>query len=240
MARIVLVPDFGAEDIYCNIHNAKNLHDYSIESLLESLHDEPRQVIGVWDDTREFRWSVLGPDLQEVSGRIDRQHSHLMILGIPTEYCEACEAWTATQQGSLLGIVPAPIACLRWFIEKIPLGQRTGFFVLLLKQTIVVAAVRNQTVTLFRQYENDIDFVEKELATIAAELDTNQHPYVCVWSVAEPPNVVASRLHGLALDGEALEKIHGAGITLRNANGIRQEVSDARAYLLIWLESKII
>jgi hypothetical protein len=163
-----------------------------------------------------------------------------MILGIPTEYCEACEAWTATQQGSLLGIVPAPIACLRWFIEKIPLGQRTGFFVLLLKQTIVVAAVRNQTVTLFRQYENDIDFVEKELATIAAELDTNQHPYVCVWSVAEPPNVVASRLHGLALDGEALEKIHGAGITLRNANGIRQEVSDARAYLLIWLESKII
>src|SRR4051812_49247684 len=56
--KIILVPDFGPEDLYCNIHNTKNLRDYSIEGLLESLHEEPRQVIGVWDDTREFRWSV--------------------------------------------------------------------------------------------------------------------------------------------------------------------------------------
>ncbi len=240
MPKIVLVPDFRIEDIYCNIHNANNLRDYSIEGLLESLHEEPRQVIGVWDDTREFRWSVLGSDLQEVSGRIDRQHSHLMILGIPTEYSEACEAWTETQQGSLLGIIPAPIACLRWFIEKMPLGPRTGFLVLLLKHAIIVAAVHNQAVTLFRQYEHDIEFVEKELTAIAAELDTDQQPYVCVWSVAEPPKVVASRLHGLALDQEALEKIHGSEMMVRNVNGIRQEVRDARAYLLMWLESKII
>jgi hypothetical protein len=240
LPKITLVPNFGVEDLYCNIHNTKNLRDYSIEGLLESLHEEPRQVIGVWDDTREFRWSVLGADLQEVSGRIDRQHSRLMILGIPREYCEESEAWTENQQGSLLGIIPAPVACLRWFIEKIPLGQRTGFLVLVLKQAIVVAAIQNQAVTLIRQYENDVDFVEKELAAIAEELDSNQPPYICVWSAAESPKILASCLHGIALDEDALKKIHGSEMAIRNANGTRQEITDARAHLLMWLEGKII
>ena len=238
--KITLVPDFGVEDLYCNIHNTKNLRDYSIEGLLESLHEEPRQVIGVWDETREFRWSVLGSDLQEVSGRIDRQQRHLMILGIPKEYCVECEQWAEAQQGSLLGIIPAPVACLRWFIETVPIGPRTGFLVLLLKQAIVVAAVQNQAVALIRQYENDIDFVEKELSAIAAELDASHQPYVCVWSAAESPKTAASRLHGLALDEEALEKIHGSEMMIRNATGSRQEVRDARAYLLLWLESKLV
>ncbi len=238
--KIVLVPDFGVEDLYCNMHNTKNLRDYSVEGLLESLHEEPRQVIGAWDDTREFRWSVLGPNLREIKGPIDRQHGHLMIVGIPREYCEECEAWAESQQGSLLGIIPVPIVSLRWFMEKIPLGPRTGFLVLLLKQTIVVAAIQNQAVTLIRQYERDIDFVEKELGAIATELDANQQPYICVWSGAESPRTLASRLQGLALDGEALERIHGAEIIVRNANGTREEVRDARAYLLMWLESKIV
>jgi hypothetical protein len=239
LPKIVLVPDFGAEDLYCNIHNVKNLRDYSVEGLLESLHEEPRQVIGAWDDTREFRWSVLGADLRPLSGRIDPQHGRLMILGIPREYCDESEAWAEAQRGSLLGIIPAPIAGLRWFIEKIPLGQRIGFLVLLLEQAIVVAGVQNQALTLIRQYENDIDFVEKELATIAAELGTNEQPYICVWSAAESPKVLASRFHGLALDEEALEKIHGSELVIRNANGT-QEITDARAFLLMWLESKII
>jgi hypothetical protein len=238
--KIVLVPDFGAEDLYCNIHNVKNLRDYSTEGLVESLHEEPRQVIGAWDDTREFRWSVLGADLRPLSGRIDRQHSRLMILGIPREYCDESETWVEAQRGSLLGIVPAPIACLRWFIEKIPLGQRIGFLVLLLKQAIVVAAVQNQAVTLIRQYENDIDFVEKELATIAAELGTNERPYICVWSATGSAKVLASRFHGLALNEEALEKIYGSELVIRNANGTHQENADARAFLLMWLESEII
>jgi hypothetical protein len=240
LPKITLVPDLGAEDLYCNIHNTKNLRDYSVEGLLESLHEEPRQVIGVWDDTRDFRWSVLGSNLQAVSGRIDRHHSHLMILGIPRDYCEECETWAEAQQGSLFGIIPAPIACLRWFIEKIPLAQRTAFFVLQLKQTIVVAAAQNQALTLIRQYENDVDFVEKELATIAAELDTIQPPYICVWSSAESARLLASRLGGLALDGEALEKMHGSELTVRSARGTRHEVRNARAYLLTWLEGKIV
>jgi hypothetical protein len=240
LPKIVLVPDFGAEDLYCNIHNVKNLRDYAVEGLLESLHEEPRQVIGVWDETREFRWSVLGADLRPLSGRIDRQHGRLMILGIPREYCDESEAWAEAQRGSLLGIVPAPIACLRWFIEKIPLGQRIGFLVLLLRQAIVVAAVQNQAVTLVRQYENDINFVEKELATIAAELGTNEQPYICVWSAVESPKIFASRFHGLALDEEALEKIHGSELVIRNANGTHQEITDARAFLLTWLESEVI
>ena len=238
--KIVLVSDLGAEDLYCNIHNAKNLRDHSVESLLESLQEEPRQVIGVWDDTREFRWSVLGSGLQEVSGRIDRYHSHLMILGIPAEYCEECETWAETQQGSLLGIIPAPIACLRWLVEKIPLDQHTGFFVLQLKQTIVVAAVQNQALTLIRQYENDVDFVEKELTAIAAEFDTIQQPYICVWSSAGSPRLLATRLGGLALDEEALEKIHDSELAVRNTGGARHEARDARAYLLMWLEGKVI
>lgn len=239
LPKITLVPDFGAEDLYCNIHNTKNLRDYSTESLLESLHEEPRQVIGVWDDTREFRWSVLSSDLQEVSGHIDRQHRSLMILGIPREYCEECESWAEAQKGSLLGIIPVPVACLRWFIEKIPLGRRTGFLVLVLKQAIIVAAVQNQSVTLIRQYENDIDFVEKELTALATELDTNQQPYICVWSAVESPKLPALRLHGLALDAEALEKIHGTEMVIRSANGARQELKNARAHLLMWLESKM-
>jgi hypothetical protein len=240
LPKIGIVPDFGVEDLYCNVHNTKNLRDYSIEGLLESLYEEPRQVIGVWDDTRDFRWSVLGSDLGEVSGRIDRHRSHLVILGIPREYCEDCEAWVEAQQGSLLAIVPAPIACLRWLIEKIPLGERTGFFVLQLKQTILVAAVQNQVLTLIRQYENDADFVEKELAAIAGELDTHRQPYICVWSAAESPKALAERLHGLALDEEASEKIQGSKIVSRNSNGTSHEITDARAYLLMWLESKIV
>jgi hypothetical protein len=240
LPKIALVPDFGAEDLYCNIHNTKNLRDHSIESLLESLHEEPRQVIGVWDETRDFRWSVLGPDLQEVSGRIDRYHSHLMILGIPREYCEECEIWAKTQQGSILGIIPAAIACLRWLIEKIPLGQHAGFFVLQFKQTIVVAAVQNQALTLIRQYENDIDFVRKELNAIAGELDADHQPYICVWSSDRPPNLLASRLSGLALDEEALKRIHGSELVIRYTNGTQHKVGDPAAYLLMWLEGEII
>jgi hypothetical protein len=237
--KIVLVPDFGAEDLYCNIHNTKNLRDYSVEGLLESLTEDPRQVIGVWDETRQFRWSVLGANLQSVSGRIDRHHSHIMILGIPQEYCELCETWAEAQQGSLLGIVPAPIACLRWFIEKIPLGSRAGFLALALSQTTVVAAVQNRTVTLIRQYDNEVDFVEKELATITAELEPTQPAHICVWSAEGAPKSLASRFQGLALDEETLEKIHGSEITVRNGNGSSRQVDDPRAFLLMWLESRI-
>ena len=240
LPKLALVPDFAAEDLYCNIHNTRNLRDYSVEGLLESLHEEPRQVIGVWDDTREFRWSVLSSDLQEVTGRIDRNHSHLMIVGVPRDYCEECETWAEAQKGSSFGIIPAPIACLRWFIEKIPLGQRTGFIVLQLKQTIVVAAVQSRALILIRQYEKDVDFVEKELAAIAADLDTTQQPYICVWSSVGSPKLLASRLGGLAFDEEALEKIHGSELTVRSSRGTRHGVRDARAYLLSWLESKIV
>jgi hypothetical protein len=238
--RFAVVPDFGAEDLYCNIHNTKNLRDYSIEGLLESLHEEPRQVIGVWDDTRDFRWSVLSSSLQEATGRIDRYHSHLMIVGIPRDYCEDCETWAEAQKGSLLGIIPAPIACLRWFIEKIPFRQRTGFFVLQLRQTFVIAAVQNQAVTLVRQYENDVDFVEKELAAIAAELDTAQQPQICVWCSTGSAKPLSSRLGGLALGEEALERIHGSELAVRHRPGVRHGVTDARAYLLSWIESRIV
>jgi hypothetical protein len=240
MPKIVLVPDFGAEDLYCNIHNTKNLRDYSVEGLLESLMEEPRQVIGVWDETREFRWSVLGANLQPVSGRIDRHHTHIMILGIPQEYCELCETWAEAQQGSLLGIIPAPIACLRWFIEKIPLGSRTGFLVLALNQTTVVAAVQNQTVTLIRQYDSEVDLVEKELATITAELEPAQPAHICLWSAQGAPKSLAARFQGLALDEETLGKIHGSEITVRNGNRTLGRVDDPRAFLLLWLESRII
>jgi hypothetical protein len=240
LPRIALVTDLSIEDLYCNIHNIKNLRDHSIESLLESLHEEPRQVIGAWDETRDFRWSVLGPDLQEVSGRIDRCHSHLMILGIPREYCEECELWAKTQRGSTLGIIPAPIACLRWMIEKIPLGQHTGLFVLQFKQTIVVAAVQNQALRLIRQYENDIDFVRRELTAIAGELNADHQSHICVLSFDQSPTIVASRLHGLALDEEALKRIHGSELMVRRSDGSQHELSDPVAYLLMWLEGKII
>jgi hypothetical protein len=197
-------------------------------------------VIGVWDETRDFRWSVLGPDLHEVSGRIDRYHSHLMILGIPREYCEECEIWANTQQGSILGIIPAPIACLRWVIEKIPLGQHTGFFVFQFKQTIVVAAVQNQALTLIRQYENDIDFVRRELTAIAGELHADHQSHICVWSLDRSPRILASKLSGLALDEEAMKRIHGSELGVRHADGSQHDLRDPAAYLLMWLEGKIL
>ncbi|HET9374455.1 MAG TPA: hypothetical protein VFO40_05750 [Chthoniobacterales bacterium] len=240
LPKIALVADLSAEDLYCNIHNTRNLRDHSIESLLESLHEEPRQVIGVWDETRDFRWAVLGSDLQEVSGRIDRYHSHLMILGIPREFCEECEVWVKTQQGSILGIIPAPIACLRWLIEKIPLGQQTGFFVLQFKQTIVIAAVQNQALRLVRQYEHDIDFVRRELTAIAAELHADHQSPICVWSSDQSPRILASTLSGLALDEEAMKRIHGSELMVRHADGAHHHLRDPAAYLLMWLEGKII
>jgi hypothetical protein len=240
LPRIALVADLSAEDLYCNIHNTRNLRDHSIESLLESLHEEPRQVIGVWDETRDFRWAALGPGLQEVSGRIDRCHSHVMILGIPREYCEECEIWAKTQQGSILGIIPAPIACLRWLIEKIPLGQQTGFFVLQFKQTIVIAVVQNQALTLIRQYENDIDFVKRELTAIAGELHPDHQSHICVWSSDQSPKILTSTLGGLALDEEAMKRIHGSELIVRHPDGAQHHLRDPAAYLLMWLEGKII
>jgi hypothetical protein len=240
LPRMVLVPDFGTEDLYCNIHNTKNLRDYSVEGLLESLAEEPRQVIGAWDESREFRWSVLSTDLKPLIGRIDRRHTHIMILGLPQEYCELCECWAEAQRGSLLGIVPAPIACLRWFIENVPLGSRAGFLVLVLNQTIVIAAVRNGTVTLIRQYETDVDFVVKELGTITAEVDPGQLPHTLVWSAEEAVKSLASRFQGLALDEETLGRISGSQLSIRNGNGRSRLIDDPRAFLLMWLESKIV
>src|ERR1700733_5368208 len=44
--RYIFVPDFDVNDLYCNIHSSSNIREANVESLLESLHEEPKQVIG--------------------------------------------------------------------------------------------------------------------------------------------------------------------------------------------------
>jgi len=57
--RFIFVPDLTSSDLYCNVHSVTNLREVHVESLLESLREDPRQVFGSWDESRKFRWEVF-------------------------------------------------------------------------------------------------------------------------------------------------------------------------------------
>ena len=70
-AQYVMLPELAVGDLYCNAHNVSSLRETDAQGLLESLTEEPRQVFGAWDETREFRWAVLSPGLRLCQAAFD-------------------------------------------------------------------------------------------------------------------------------------------------------------------------
>jgi hypothetical protein len=237
-ARYIFTPDFSISDLYLNIHSTANIREATVESLLESLHEEPRQVIGSWDEPRPFRWTVLDSGFNVVKGKIGRDVEQLILLGLPEEFCGEVESWVESQHGSLLAIVPVPVACLKWFCEKVPQGDATGFVVLVLSHSVLVGVVQSQEVILLRQYLEDLDFAHREIPILANELNIDDYQ-IYVWSPETVPAELAENLKGTELNGEALRQIHGRSVEIRRVDGTRVETNGTIPHLLHWLEGRI-
>jgi hypothetical protein len=236
--RFIFVPDLGSSDLYCNVHNVANLRELNVETLLESLNEDPRQVFGSWDESRRFRWAVFNTQLEAVQGVFERRIQEVIIVGIPADHCEQLEAWTDTQRGTLLGIVPLPLACLKWFCASIPLGRKTAFILLMLEHAVLLAVVQDQKVVLFRQYIEDPEFVYHEIPVLASELRAEEFE-IFVWSSRPVSEDVAVTLAGTELTGEVLRQINGRAVVVRKSDGSKLELNGPIPHLLLWLENRI-
>jgi hypothetical protein len=236
--RFVFVPDLATIDLYCNVHSVANLRELNVETLLESLDEDPRQVFGSWDESRKFRWEVFNSHLEGVQGGFERRLQEVIIVGIPADYCAQLETWTETQRGTLLGIVPLPLACLKWFCSSIPIGRKTAFVLLMLAHAVLLAVIQDQKVILFRQYIEDVEFVYHEVPVLASELRTEEFE-VYVWSSRPVAEDVAVSLAGTELTGEVLRQINGRAVVVRKSDGSKLELNGPIPHLLLWLENSI-
>jgi hypothetical protein len=236
--RFMFVPDFGVDDLYCNVHVTENLRESNVENLLESLREEPRQVIGSWDDPREFRWALLNSRLEVMTGNFERHIAQVTIVGLPNDYCEQVESWVDSQSGTLLTILPVSVACLRWFSEVIPHEEGISFLLLLLSHSIVMAVVQNQELILLRQYEENPINAYQEIPNLAHELKAARYQ-TYVWSAEAIPEEFARELKGTELSGTALQQVHGQAVQVRRRDGSRSETNEAIPHLLNWLEGSI-
>jgi len=232
---LVLLPDCTVSDLYCNVHLVPNLRESTVEGILESLAEEPRQVIGAWDEARPFRWAVLDATLKPVTGHLEGKHSQIIILGMPADYCSDCELWTERQDATLLAIVPVPVACLAWFLKRIPTQERTAFLLLSLTSSLSLAVIQDRKIILFRQYEEDFESVRQELALLAKQLSPDKDPYVCVWSWSSDEDPVYSEVQGLQLTGSILQQIEGGDITIQRQRAPSVTTRSPVALLSRWL-----
>src|SRR5262249_38276349 len=159
------------------------LRENTIAGLVESLWEDPKQIIGTWDETRPFRWSVLDTDLTPLSGEIGRQQTHLLILGIPHEYCSQCEACSRSQKGVCLGIIPAPIACSWWFLCRVPASDDTQILMVAQKSNCFFFVFHRGRITLMRHLEEPLDAAQKEAVRLINELagSATGEPEIYVW-----------------------------------------------------------
>src|SRR5262249_3431693 len=212
--RFIFVPDLATSDLYCNVHSVTNLRELSVETLLESLDEDPRQVFGSWDESRKFRWEVFNSQLERVQGSFERRIQDVIIVGIPADYCERLEIWAETQHGTLLGIVPLSLACLKWFCSSIPIGRKTAFVLLMCSHAALLAVIQNQKIILFREYVDDVTFVCHEIPLLAAELRSDEFE-TYVWSSQPVAEDIAVTLTGTELTGEVLKQINGRAVIVR-------------------------
>jgi hypothetical protein len=236
--RFIFIPEFGVNDLYCNIHASANLRETNVESLLESLREEPRQVIGSWDDPREFRWSIMNSKLEVMAGNIERMTEQVTIVGLPNDYCEQVELWVESQRGTLLAMVPVPVACLKWFSEMIPQSEGTAFLILFLANSVLLAVVQLQEIILLRQYVEDAFVAYQEIPVLAEELRVDRYQ-VYVWSPERISEERGKNLKGTELTGEALRQIHGQPVQIRRLDGSRSETNESVPHLLHWMEGLI-
>jgi hypothetical protein len=234
-SELVLLADCTVNDLYCNVHLVPNLRESTVEGILESLAEEPRQVIGAWDEVRPFRWAVLDATLKPVTGHLEGKHSQIIILGMPADYCVDCELWTERQDAALLAIVPVPVACLAWFLKRIPTQERTAFLLLSLTSSLALAVIQDRKIILFRQYEEDLESVRRELALLAKQLSPDKDPYVCVWSWSSDEDPVYSEVQGLQLTGSILQQIEGGDITIQRQRAPSATTRSPVALLSRWL-----
>src|SRR5215469_2555728 len=235
----IFAPDLGSYDFYCNVHSLGNLRELSAESLLEALQEEPRQVIGSWDESRSFRWAIFDSGLEPLRGLFDRRIQQALVIGIPADYCEQAESWSETQQGSLFAVIPVAVACLKWFCEMIPTRNQTASLLLLLSHSVVLAVVQDQQIVLLRQYLEDALLAYQEVPTLADELRVENHA-VYVWSAGPVPEDLARHLAGTELAGEVLQHINGTSVSIRRpSDGFMTETNAAVPHLLRWLEGRL-
>src|SRR5260221_1010625 len=233
--EVVLLPDLPVRDLYCNLHLVPNPRESTVEGILESLAEEPRQVIGAWDEDRPFRWAVLDALLKPVTGHLEGKHSQIIILGMPADYCADCEVWTERQDAALLAIVPVPVACLAWFLKRVPTQERTAFLLLSLTSSLALAVIQDRKIMLFRQYEEDVESVRHELAQLAKQLSPDKDPYVCVWSWSSDEDPVYSEIQGFQLTGSVLQQIEGGDITIQRQRAPSVAIRSSVALLSRWL-----
>src|SRR5262249_46512637 len=131
---------------------------------------------------RKFRWEVFNSQLERVQGPFERRLQEVIIVGIPADYCERLEIWTEAQHGTLVGIIPLSLACLKWFCSSIPIGRKTAFVILMCSHAVLLAVVQNQKIILFREYIDDVTFVCHEIPLLASELRSDEFE-TYVWSL---------------------------------------------------------
>jgi hypothetical protein len=233
--ELLLLPDCTVNDLYFNVHLVPNLRESTVEGILESLAEEPRQVIGAWDEDRPFRWAVLDATLRPITGHLEGKHSQIIILGMPADYCAECELWTERQDAALLAILPVPVACLAWFLKRVPTQERTAFLLLSLTSSLALAVIQDRRVILFRQYEEDVESVNQELATLAKQLSPDKGPYVCVWSSSSEEDPVYAEVQGFKLTGPVLQQIEGGDIVIQRQRAPNLATRSPVALLSRWL-----
>jgi hypothetical protein len=236
-AELVLLPDCTVSDLYCNVHLVPNLRESTVEGILESLTEEPRQVIGAWDEDRPFRWTVLDASLKPIIGPLERKRSQIIILGMPADYCSDCELWTERQDATLLAIVPIPVACLAWFLKRVPTEEKTAFVLLSLTSSLALAVIQNRKIILFRQYEEDIESVRQELAKLTKQLSPEKDPYVCIWSWSfeEGPGDI----QGIQLAGTVLRQIEGGDVVIQRPRAPGASTRSPVAMLSRWVAQEL-
>jgi len=237
--RFIFVPDLAASDLYCNVHRVANLRELNVETLLESLHEDPRQVFGSWDEPRRFRWEVFDSQLERVRGVFERRLQEVVVVGIPSDYCERLESWSETQKGTVLAIVPLSLAWLNWFCASIPTGRKTVFVLLMRAQAVLLAAIQDQRILLFREYHEDVAFACDEIPALASELRTEEFE-TFVWSSEPLPEKIATTLAGTELTGQVLKQVNGQAVVIRKPDGKKLELHTPIPHLLLWLEKRVV
>ena len=239
--QFVLLPDLRPSDFYCNVHQSSGLRENTLAGLIESLQEDPKQVIGTWDETRSFRWSVLETDLTPLSGEIGRQQTHLLILGVPDEYCSQCEQWFRSQKGVCLGIIPAPLACAWWFLNRVPVGDYTQILMVAQKSHCFFFVFYQGRITLVRHLEEPLDAAQKEAGRLINELasSASAEPEVYIWNPEAKYPVRDLPPNWVLLKDELLQRLSGIRVRFKKPDGARVEAFDPFTHLAVWLQKQL-
>ncbi|MBV9490645.1 MAG: hypothetical protein JO069_13125 [Verrucomicrobia bacterium] len=234
--RYVLLPELSVNDFYCNVHRVASLRESEVESLLENLQEDPRQVLGAWDEPRDFRWAVLSTDLSLLTGNLDRHHAEVMIVGAPADYCDCVDAWIDRQEASLAAIIPSALACLRWFLEALaPPQEPCALLIEMVEVTVLAVLVKGQVV-LVRQYANEADYAFEELNERVREFAISARR-IYLWSLAgqgSPPPMPPMALGAVRVTPDVMREAFGGALTCRRPDGNNLNTEDPAAYLLRW------